>query len=605
MINLGLLRRGWQLLERRERRNALILLSVVSLSALAAGAMVASIMPFLYVLSQPEIIHASPVLRTAYDTLGFTSDFAFLVALGLASLGVVLAAGILQVTRAWAVARFATMRMHSLSRRLLAAYLAQPYEFFLGRHTGNLSTQILAEAQQVVVQFFRPAAEAVAAGLTILAVVSLLIVVNPVVALLTFGAFGVAYGTIFLLSRRVLVRAAKRRLAANRERFKITGEALGGVKYIKLSGHERTYLARYDGPSLTFARTQVVAQLLAEVPQYAMMSIAFGGGIVFCLLLLDPAGVASGAALGGILPVVGVFAMAAMRVMPELARLYRAVVQIQGAGPAVNAIHTDLSRQGDPAPKVRPAPLRLTRDLTLEDVAYRYPGSEGTGISNVSLNLRSGEKIGIVGATGAGKTTLADVVLGLLTPQSGRMLVDGVPVGRDNMRAWQRSVGYVPQDIFLTDASVAENIAVGERPEAIDMARIQQAATAARIHGFVIDTMPDGYATRIGERGVRLSGGQRQRLGIARALYADADLIMFDEATSALDAITEREVIAAVDSLPGEKTVLMIAHRLSTLRVCDRIVVMKAGRVSAMGTWDALLAENSDFRAMAEMANAA
>ena len=600
MIKVGFLRRGWQLLEPRERRNALILLLIISLAALAAGAMVGSILPFLYVLSQPAIIHTSPLLRATYETLGFTSDFAFLVALGLGSLTVVLIAGLLQILRAWAVARFSTMRMHSLSRRLLAAYLAQPYEFFLGRHTGTLSTQILSEAQQVVTQFFRPAAEAVASVLTILAVVGLLLIVNPVVAFITFGAFGFAYGTVFALSRRVLVRAAKRRLAANRERFRITGEALGGVKYIKLSGHEPTYLARYDAPSLRFAHAQVIGQLLAEVPQYAMMSICFGGGIVFCLTLLDPEGVESGAALGGVLPLVGVFAAAAMRIMPELAKLYRSLTQIQGAGPAVNAIHTDLSRPGDPAPKNRPAPLRLTRDLVLEGITYRYPSSERAGIVDISLTVKAGEKIGIVGATGAGKTTLADVVLGLLAPQAGHMLVDGTPIGASNVRAWQRAVGYVPQDIFLTDASVAENIAIGERPETIDMARVEQAAAAARIHGFVAETMPDGYATRIGERGVRLSGGQRQRLGIARALYTNADLIMFDEATSALDTVTEREVMTAVDDLPGEKTLLMIAHRLSTLRVCDRIVLMRAGRVVAIGTWDEMLAGNEEFQEMAK-----
>ena len=271
----------------------------------------------------------------------------------------------------------------------------------------------------------------------------------------------------------------------------------------------------------------------------------------------------------------------------------------------MNAVHTDLSLKSGTAEltMTRPAPLPLTRELRLEEVSYRYPSS-GAGISDVSLVIRAGEKIGIVGSTGAGKTTLGDVVLGLLRPQHGCIVVDGTPVTGENLRAWQRSVGYVPQDIFLSDASVAQNIALGIAPREIGMDRVQRAAAIAQIDGFVRDDLPQGYETTVGERGVRLSGGQRQRLGIARALYEDASLILLDEATNALDNLTEQEVMSAINGLPGDKTILMIAHRLSTLKVCDRILVLKKGRVVGFGTWNELLGSNREFQSIARTAEA-
>lgn len=602
MIDLQIMKRGWELLDSGERANAMILLAIVSLAALSSAVMVGSIMPFLYVLARPGIVKTDPILSTLYETFGFTSEFHFLYALGLASLAVILVTGALQVLRAYAVARFAMMRMHSLSCRLLASFLSQPYEFFLSQHSAELSTQILSEAQAVVGQFFRPAAELIAGILTVLAVIALLVFANPVVALITFGTLGVLYSTVFLLSRRVVARAGERRLKANQARYKIAGEALGGVKYVKLSGHERTYISRYEAPSRAFAKMQVIIAVLGEVPHYAMQSIAFGGGIVFCLALLDPTSLGSGEALGGILPIAGLFAAAAMRILPEFSKIYHSLTQLQAAGSAVTAIHADLAGKIVDAPAKRPEPLRLREALRLEGVTYKYPASEGrAGIEDVSVVIRAGEKVGIVGATGAGKTTFADVILGLLLPQSGHITVDGILVHAANVRSWQRSVGYVPQEIYLTDASIAENIAIGEQLQNIDLDRVRRAAVAARIDG-VVDSLPGGYRTAIGERGVRLSGGQRQRLGIARALYTDADLILFDEATSALDTMTEREVMAAIDSLSGEKTLLMIAHRLSTLKVCDRIILMRAGAVANVGTWDELVRSDEEFRIMAKAA---
>jgi ABC-type multidrug transport system fused ATPase/permease subunit len=280
---------------------------------------------------------------------------------------------------------------------------------------------------------------------------------------------------------------------------------------------------------------------------------------------------------------------------------------MQAGRASVDAVYEDLVTRGNRA-VLPPAPskgLGLKHNLVLEGVCYSYPNAGKAGLKDVTLSIRVGEKIGIVGSTGAGKTTLADVILGLLEPDQGRMMVDQTVIDTSNQRAWMQSVGYVPQDIFLTDAPVAENIALGIPPAAIDPERLYRAARIARIDQFIRDELPEGYQTHIGERGVRLSGGQRQRIGIARALYHDADLIVFDEATSALDNLTEQDVMAAIDALPGDKTVLMIAHRLSTVKRCDRIIVLDRGEVVGCDNWDALMAQNPAFQRIAQLGDGA
>lgn len=607
MIDLITWKKAWALLDARERRNAWIVLGIVILGALSSALMVGSVLPFLSVLADPERIERVAALAWAYETFGFTSDYGFLIGLGLASLGVIVLTNLMQIVKTWAVTRFAMMRVHSISHRLMAAYMRQPYEFFLNRHSGEMGTRILAETSQVVNQFFKPAAELVAAVLTTVAIVSLLLWVEPVVAFVAFAVLGGIYGGIYALSRRALNQLGRARVATNSARFRIANEALGGVKDIKLLGREGSYVARYAVPSQRMARTLVAVQVISQVPQFALQAVAFGGIILLCLLLMDADGLASGKALGGILPILGLFAFAGQRLMPELSKLYGSLATLQAGAAAVDAIHEDMIGRagGGVLPRSIPVGLGLRDRLELEDISYHYPDAAHAGVRDVALEIRAGEKIGIVGGTGAGKTTLADLILGLLVPKQGRLIADGTPVTESNLRAWQQSVGYVPQDIFLTDASVTENIALGVPPDEIDQARVEEAARIARLDQFLRNELPDGYATAIGERGVRLSGGQRQRIGIARALYHDADLIVFDEATSALDNLTEREVMAAVDALPEEKTVVMISHRLSTVQRCDRIVVMEQGCVVGCDTWEALMADNPAFQRIARTHEAA
>jgi ABC-type multidrug transport system fused ATPase/permease subunit len=290
---------------------------------------------------------------------------------------------------------------------------------------------------------------------------------------------------------------------------------------------------------------------------------------------------------------------------PEFGRIYNSLTRMKFGASVVDAIHEEFQKDRSvrlTADAAEPERLGLRDELCLDAVSYRYPNATEQNLTDISLTIRAGERIGIVGSTGAGKTTLADIALGLLQPTGGHVRADGVEITGENLRAWQAGVAYVPQDIFLLDASIFENIAFGVPREQIDEDRVQEIARIAQLDGFVRSDLPQGYETTVGERGVRLSGGQRQRIGIARALYHNADLIVFDEATSALDNVTEREVMSAVDALPGDKTVLMIAHRLSTVKACDRIIVMDKGRIVGNGPWSELMAHNAAFRRIAEAA---
>lgn len=607
MIDLSTWKKTWALLDAREKRNAWYVLSIMMVSALSSAAMVGSIMPFLAVLADPSRIETTPALAWTYTYFGFASAYNFLVVLGVASFVVIVLSSLIQIIKTWAVARYSMMRSHAISYRLLSSYLSQSYPFFLNRHSSDMAPRVLVEVAQAVSRFLRPVAELAAASLTTVAIVGLLLWVNTLIAVATFALLGGIYALIYLITRRLLNRLGLVRVNANRMRYRFVNEALTGIKDIKLVGRERAYLDRFEVPSSRMARNEVRIDVLSQVPHFALQAAALGGVILLCVLLIEPEDMTSEDGIGGLLPILGVFAFAGQRLLPEFSKLYGALAQMQTGAASVGLVYDDLivrGRRDGELPDKPPTAIGLKATLALDAVCYTYPNSDRAGLRDISLSIRAGEKIGIVGATGAGKTTLADIILGLLDPGQGRLVVDQIPIGPENQRAWMQSVGYVPQDIFLTDAPVAENIALGVAAAEIDTDRLHRAARIARIDQFITEELPEGYQTHIGERGVRLSGGQRQRIGIARALYHEADLIVFDEATSALDNLTEQDVMAAIDALPGDKTVLMIAHRLSTVKRCDRIIVLDQGKLVGCDSWAALMTGNEAFRRIAQLGEA-
>ncbi len=601
--NASLWRRGWALLEPRERRSALIVLAVVIASAISAAVMVGSVLPFLTVLSDPSRIETVGPLSWAYDRFGFSSQYAFIVALGVGTMAMIVVANMMQMLRIYVISRFAMMRIHSISQRLLAHYLHQPYEYFLTAHSSDMSARILNETSTVVQSFIRPATEAISATITLCTVLAVVIWVDPVISLSAILCLSVIFALTLRSSSKKLKKLGKVRNIANRGRFKAAGEALTGIKDIKLLGSERVFLSRFSRQSEEMARSNVGKAVLTQMPPYLIQTMVFSGVILICLIMLDGGDSDPAGTMAELVPTLGVMALAAQRLMPELSRLYASIGSLRYGHAAVDAVYEGLT-SGVAAPRTpnrTTTPLRLRDTLDLDRISYRYPNAERAGLDSVTLQIRAGERIGVVGTSGAGKTTLADILLGLLRPTAGTIRVDGEMVTSDNLTGWRSVVGYVPQDIYLLDSSIAENIAFGVPPGKIDRGEVENAARHAQLDAFIRTELPQGYDTPIGERGLRLSGGQRQRIGIARALYRDADLIVFDEATSALDNVTEQEVMAATEGLPGDKTLIMIAHRLSTVRRCDRILVLDKGRVAGFDTWERLAAENAVFRTLTSL----
>jgi ATP-binding cassette, subfamily B, bacterial PglK len=594
---LETVRKILELLNPRERRNFYLLTGLALVAGLFEMVGVALILPFLAVVTDPEVVHTNVILSSIYTTLGFTSNRGFLVFLGLAVLGFVVFSLFVRLASIFTIARFSNMRAYSLSRQLVANYLHQPYAWFLNRNSASLGTVILSLVDQVVQGGLIPVMRIFAHLAVVMALLVLLVLVEPVVALLSAAVFGGSYIAIFLFARRTLIRLGRVMLESDHARYKVTHESMTGIKDVKVRGLENVFLQQFQDPSRRMASARSLALVIAEMPRYLLETVAIGGTVVFILVLLTW----QGATLLEILPMLGVFAVAGVRMFPALQGLYREVGTLKVTQPIIDELHADMmSTRGTAARQTRgqEGSLPLHTRLELDHVSYAYPNSEQSALADLSLDIDARHTVGIVGGTGAGKTTLIDIILGLLSPQAGEIRVDGVAVTPENLRAWQRNIGYVPQQIFLTDDTVTANIAFGIPPDEVDMAAVERAARVAELHDFVTSELPLGYQTTVGEQGVRLSGGQRQRIGIARALYHDPDVLILDEATSALDNLTERAVMDAVHNLGNAKTIIMIAHRLTTVRNCDKILMMEGGRIVGTGSYDELLGENQKFQAM-------
>ena len=594
---LAVYRKLYSLLEARERRRGFLVLVILVVVAFFETMGVASIMPFMAVLANPEVLETNAYLARAYEILGFTSTQAFMVFLGFFFLTLLLLSLALRALGTWAQLRFAHNRIYTWGARLVGGYLRQPYEWFLNRHSSNLATSVLAEVGQVVHSALFPAMKIIASLLVAICLMALLIIVDPWLAIGMGGFLGGGYALIYFATRRRLKRIGAERRRANQERFHVVQEAFGGVKDLKLASLEESAVQRFYAPSRRMARNMITAGLISEIPSLGIQGLLFGGMLLVVVYLLSAHGDLQSAT-----PVIALYALAGYRLMPALKSIYSEFTHIRFSEAAVDALAEDfgtLRTRPLPRDQVAGDRLPLARLLSVENVNYRYPGASRQALQDVSLDVEAFTTVGLVGSTGSGKTTLVDIILGLLRPESGVIRVDGEAIEDESIRRWQRSLGYVPQQIFLSDDSVAANIAFGRGSKDIDMAAVVQAAKVANLHDFVVSELPDGYLTKVGERGVRLSGGQRQRIGIARALYHDPDVLIMDEATSALDNITERAVMEAVHNLGHRKTIILIAHRLSTVRHCDCIFLLEHGRLEAKGSYDELVATDERFRSMA------
>ncbi len=585
---LSLLRRIWGHLSRRRRLQLAVLLLVMLASGLAELVSLGAVLPFLAVLSNPQQLWQQPLIQAMALGVGYSqAQQLVLPATAAFALAAVLAA-LIRLLNLWLNGRLAAAVGSDLSCEAYRRTLYQPYQVHVQRNSSTLISAITNHisltvlALNAVLQIV--SALVVAAGLLIG-----LLLIDLLVAVSTAGLFGMAYGLVAATSRRQLQQNGGSIAAAANQRVQALQEGLGAIRDVLLDGSQATYLELYRRADRPQRQLESKNVFLSTFPRFALealglVAIAVLGGL---LVLQRGSGVA-------VIPLLGALALGAQRLLPALQQIYGGWANLNSWNASLAAV-IELLEQPLPQQQVVAAPLALQQSLRLQAVRFRYVPELPEVLQGLDLEIRRGERIGLIGSTGSGKSTLVDLLMGLLPPSGGRLLVDGQdlhdPAHAERLAGWRAAVAHVPQSIYLADSSIAENIAFGVPLQAIDLARVKQAAEQAQIAGF-IESSPEGYGSFVGERGIRLSGGQRQRIGIARALYRQASVIVLDEATSALDTSTEEAVMEAVERLDRNLTMVMIAHRLSTVQRCDRVVRLDHGMVVANGPPNLILASN-------------
>ncbi len=596
-----MLRKLLYLLTASERKRAGLLLGVMLLMALLDALGVASILPFMGVLANPKLVQTNELLNDVFvigQEFGIETVDQFLVGLGILVFVLLIVSLVFKALATYALNRFSLMREYSIGKRLVEGYLHQPYSWLLNRHSADLGKTILSEVNTIVSNGMMPLMRLIAQTMVVLALLGVLLLVDPFLALTVGTVLGVSYAIILATVSALLKRLGQARIEANQERFTVVSEAFGAAKEVKVGGLEQAYIQRFSKPAATYAMGQGTMSIIATLPRFALEAISFGGMLLVILHLMVKSG-----NFAEVLPVLALYAMAGYRLMPALQQIYQAFAQLRFVGPALDALYKDLSSLNiSTIQNGHTTPLPLRKAIQLQQISYCYPNAPHPALKDINLTIPAYSKVGFVGITGSGKTTAVDMILALLDPQEGALIIDDQIITSSNRRQWQCTIGYVPQHIYLADDSVSANIAFGVHEKDIDQKSVERAAKIANLHEFVISDLPKGYSTTVGERGVRLSGGQRQRIGIARALYHRPQVLVLDEATSSLDKLTEQAVMEAVNNLGNEITIILIAHRLSTVRQCDQIFLLSRGELEASGTYSELIASNHQFAEMAKHA---
>lgn len=594
----------YSLLTEEQRKKLLRLQILVVLMAFAEIVGVVSIGPFMALVGDMDQLQGQGVIADIYRFSGLAEPRAFLFWLGVGVLVVLTTSALVSMFTVWRLSMYGARVGAELSSRLFHHYMHQPWLFHSSGSSSQLTNQIAQECQRVTGSIINPLMQMNAKLVMATLMAVAIFLYNPLVAVTGLTVFVLAYLMLYRTVRRRLVSNGRRITHAQRWRFKLMGEGFGGIKDALLLGRQDIFTRRFGVASANLAAAQGTNQAMGQVPRYAMELVAFGSVIFLILYLLA----AHQGNLGTILPVLSVYALAGFKLLPAFQQIYTSVSQIRGNLAAFEALRDDLRASAaiDLRPRVaepdEPRPYwRPLESIRLQNVVFTYPGKREAAVKGLDLEIPVNKVIGLVGASGSGKSTTIDLLLGLIQPQQGELCIDGEPLSQERRRAWQNSLGFVPQSIFLADSSIRENIAFGLPSEAIDEAKVRRAATMAHLDELLAE-LSEGLDTRVGERGVQLSGGQRQRIGIARALYDDAEVLILDEATSALDGITERLIMDAIHDFSGKKTIIMIAHRLATVKQCDVIYLLKKGEVIDVGNYDDLSKRSVTFRQMAEHA---
>jgi ATP-binding cassette subfamily C protein len=582
------------LLERREKIQVIGLFFLLLIGSLLEMLGVGFVVPFISLISQPDLIQEQPILNTINSWLGSPSRTEFLVILCLIYLGIYAVKNSYVAGMYYVQYRFIFNKQRKLADKLFQGYLGAPYTFHLQRNTAVLIRNLIQEINQLFVGVLVPLVMLITELTVLTGLVVLLVTLKPIPSLAAATGLALAGFLFYRLFQKRLSKAGKARQHHGGQVIQHINQGLGGVKETKILGREEFFLERHSIHRAKYVKSLQFAQTLQQFPRLYFETLA-----VFGLLAIVLITVLQGTATGEILPTVSLFAAAAFRLMPSLNRVVNSLNKIRFGSHALDVISYEfrvLEEEKNLLALEEAATPMLQEQLCLEKVSYHYPSSEEQVLNQVSIEIPQGTSVGLIGSSGAGKTTLVDVILGLLQPTEGKVLVDGVDI-QQGLRGWQNQIGYIPQSIYLCDDTLRGNIAFGIPEEETSEEQVWSAVQSAQLQELV-ERLPQGLDTVVGERGVRLSGGQRQRVGIARALYHNPQVLVMDEATAALDNETEAEIMEAVEKLSGEKTLIMIAHRLTTVKNCDCLYLMERGKVVDQGSYEELRDRNDNFMRM-------
>lgn len=591
-----MLKRLWHHLGARRRAQYLVLLLLMLAATFAEVLSLGAVLPFLGILISPEQVFVNPRLHGAIQFLGVASPSELVLPLTVTFAALALLAGGCRLLLLWFSTRLAFATGADISMEVYRKTLYQPYQVHVSRNTSEVVSGIIHRVNGVVFWIVLPLLTLVSSAVLLVAVTLALIAIDPVVALAATFGFGFSYGIITLLTRKRLRTNGE---CINEEQtrvIKALQEGLGGIRDVLLDGTQRFYCDLYREADGRLRRAYGDNNFIGGCPRPTMEAL----GMVVIAALAYTLGQQEGG-ISAAIPVLGALALGAQRLLPTLQQAYGSWASIVGGQAALADTVELLDQKLLTGTEEVNAPQNIFKNqISLNQVSFRYAGTGKYVLKDLNVSIQKGERIAFVGGTGSGKSTVLDILMGLLSPTEGSLCVDGRPIGESDLRAWQKNIAHVPQSIYLADSTLAENVAFGIPREEIDMARVREAADRAQISQFV-SNHPEGFDARVGERGIQLSGGQRQRIGIARALYKRAEILILDEATSALDNVTEQDVMDSIQGLDGNLTVITVAHRLTTVRHCDVIYELQNGAVVASGTYDELLSLSKTFRKMLDV----
>ncbi|MBS2034790.1 ABC transporter ATP-binding protein [bacterium] len=590
---LILLARLSKVLGPKGRRQFIGLLLLATVAGFFQLVGVSAVVPFIALATNPGLAESNPVARSLASLFNLNSPMSCVAATGVAMVATVFLSNMINALAVYYTLKFGADCRVNFSVRLLRNYSHKSYFFFMENNTSILSRNILDQTYTLVTDFITAGATVVVSLVSVTAIVMALVLANPGVAVVTGTIFTGGYVLIYGMCQKYLNRLGRETVRAEEERYKISSELLTCQREARLMHCQEPFIERFRDATVRSAQAGVWAGVIGQMPRQVLETLGFLMTAALVSFYLF-----QGRALDSFLPKMSLYIVCAVRLLPQLQLLFAAVTRMRFSSETLEILHEELSYESRPLEAVDARELVWNQQIKLNNLTYQYPGTDKLILDNLSLTIPKNHSVGFVGATGAGKTTLVNILLGLLSPSQGEIVVDSQAVSAQNLANWQASLGFVPQDIVLVDDTITANIAFGVRPDEIRLEQVRHAARLAQIESFV-NELPNGFDTQVGERGLRLSGGQRQRLGIARALYRDPSIVVFDEATSALDGVTEKAVMDAVTSLGQTKTLILIAHRLTTLKDCNQIFVLEKGRVVDSGTYAELLERNETFQSFA------